>query len=244
MSEAALHKDRFEAIEAFLLGTMSPEARYRFEQELLADVALRGEVELQRENTLAVELAGITRTLQAARGEHHGTGPASGGGNWTTYLKYAAMVAVLILGAVWWSTRPTENERLFAEYYVEDPGLPVPMSAVNDPVFQDAMVAYKLGDYAEARTKWGNLLQAVPGNDTLRFYIANAYVAEGDAKAAIPLFQAVADAPSSAFHDKARWYLVLAYLHEGRLNELPDTILENDPVYGERVRAIRSRIHS
>ena len=74
------------------------------------------------------------------------------------------------------------------------------MSAVNDPVFQDAMVAYKLGDFAEARTKWGNLLQADPGNDTLRFYIANAYVAEGDAKAAIPLFQAVADAPVSYTH--------------------------------------------
>lgn len=243
MSEAALHKDRFEAIEAFLLDTMSPEARHRFEQELAADTELREEVELQRENTLAVELAGISRTLQAARAEHREVAPAPAGPSWTTYLKYAAMVAVLILGAVWWFARPAENERIFAEYYVEDPGLPVPMSAVNDPVFQDAMVAYKLGDFAEARTKWGNLLEREPDNDTLRFYIANTYLAEGDAKAAIALYKTVSDAPSSAFRDKARWYLFLAYLHEGRLNELPDTMLVNDPAYGERVRTIRSRIH-
>ena len=243
MNEAALHKERFEAIEAFLLGTMSPEESHRFEQELAVDASLRDEVELQRENTLAIELAGITRTLQSARAEHREVTTASNGNSWTTYLKYAAMVAVLILGAVWWITRPAENERLFAEYYVEDPGLPVPMSAVNDPVFQDAMVAYKLGDYAEARTKWGNLLQREPDNDTLRFYIANTYLAEGDAEAAIQLFQAVANTPSSTFHNKARWYLFLAYLREGRLNELPDTTLVNDPTYGERVRAVRAKTH-
>jgi len=241
MSEAALHKDRFETIEAYLLGTLDPATRARFEQEMAVDTTLCEEVELQRENTLAVELAGITRTLQAARAEQHDAVPARN--SWTTYLKYAAMVAVLILGALWWSRRPAENERLFAEYYVEDPGLPVPMSAVKDPVFQDAMVAYKLGDFAEARSKWSNLLQSAPDNDTLRFYIANTYLAEGNATAAIPLFQAVADAPTSAFHGKARWSLFLAYLHEGRLNELPDTTLVNDPVYGERAQAIRSKIH-
>lgn len=243
MSEAALHKDRFEAIEAYVLGTMGPDARHRFEQELAVDDSLREEVELQRENTLAVELAGITRTLQEARAGHREADPAPAGSSWTTYLKYAAMVAVLVIGAVWWFARPSENERLFAEYYVEDPGLPVPMSAVSDPVFQDAMVAYKLGDYPEARTKWGNLLELEPDNDTLRFYIANTYLGEGDAKAAIPLYKTVSEASSSPLRDKARWYLFLAYLHEGRLNELPDTMLVNDPAYGERVRTIRSRIH-
>ena len=244
MNEGALHKDRFEAIEAYVLGTMDQATRERFAQELAADASLREEVELQRDNILAVELAGLTRTLEAVRAEHRGVDLSPTGSSWTTYLKYAAMVAVLVLGAVWWFARPAENERLFAEYYVEDPGLPVPMSAVKDPVFQDAMVAYKLGDHAEARTKWGNLLEAEPGNDTLRFYIANTYLAEGDAKAAIPLFQAVADAPSSTFQGKARWYLFLAYLQEGRLKELPDTMLLHDPVHGERVRAIRSKFHS
>ncbi|MBK9422246.1 MAG: hypothetical protein IPN44_14530 [Flavobacteriales bacterium] len=243
MNEAALHKDRFEAIEAYLLGTMPPEERHRFEQELAADALLRDEVELQGENTLAIELAGITRTLQAVREEHREMSPAASGKSWTIHLKYAAMVAVLMVGAVWWIARPPENERLFAEYYVEDPGLPVPMSAVNDPVFQDAMVAYKLGDFAEARNKWGDLLQREPSNDTLRYYMANTYLAEGDAQAAIPLYESVAGAPGSAFHDKARWYLFLSYLHEGRLNELPDTMLARDTYYGEKERSVRSRIH-
>ena len=242
MSKGVLHMDRFETIEAYLLGSMDPVARERFEQELAGDAELRAEMELQRESTLAVELAGITRTLQAVRADHRESGPAGSGPNWTNLLKYAAMVAVLVFGATWWLGRPAEHERLFAEYYVEDPGLPVPMSAVNDPLFQDAMVAYKLGDYEEARTKWGSLLHQEPFNDTLQFYIANAYLAEGNAQAAMPLFQAVADRSASAFHSKARWKLFLAYLHEGRLNELPDTTLVNDPDHGDEVHHIRSKL--
>ncbi len=236
-----LDKQRFEAIEVFLLDQMPADARAAFMAEMERDASLRREVEMQRDNMLSVELAGFTRTLQAVSAEHIGLTAAASG--WKAMLKYAAMVALLLAGALWWMARPDKHERLFAEYYVQDSGLPVPMSAVNNPVFHDAMVAYKLGDYGEARTKWGNLLQADPGNDTLRFYIANAYLAEGDAKAAIPLFQAVADQYGSAFHEKARWYLFLAYLREGRLNALPDTMLVNDPVYGDRVRAVRSRIH-
>ena len=242
MSKGALHMDRFETIESYVLGNMSPASHERFEQELAKDADLQAEVELQRENILAVELAGVTRTLQAIRAEHRGSGTAGAGPNWTSFLKYAAMVAVLVFGVLWWLGRPAEHERLFAEYYVEDPGLPVPMSAVNDPLFQDAMVAYKLGDFAEARTKWGNLLQQEPSNDTLQFYIANAYLAEANAQAAMPLYQAVADRPASAFHAKARWNLFLAYLHEGRLNELPDTTLVNDPDHGEQVRHIRAKL--
>ena len=243
MSEGALPKDRFETIEAFLMGTMEPDARQRFQQELAADAQLHAEMELQRDNTLAVELAGLTRTLQSISAEHREEVAATAGRPWTTYLKYAAMVALLAIGAVWWLARPPESERVYAEYYVQDPGLPVPMSAVKDPVFQDAMVAYKLGEFAEARSKWGGLLQAEPNNDTLRFYIANTYLAQGDAKAAIPLFQNIAEVPGSAFHNNARWYLFLALLHEGRLNELPDSTLVQDPVYGARVSAIRAKLH-
>ena len=63
MSKAALRQERFETIEAYLLGTMGDAERLAFEQELASDADLRAEVEAQRENTLAVELGAFTRTL-------------------------------------------------------------------------------------------------------------------------------------------------------------------------------------
>lgn len=224
-------------MEAFLLGTMPAAERTRFEQEMAQDADLRSEVELQRENMLAVELGGMQSSLCGIMDEEQRQVPQL----WRI-LKYAAAAALLIAGAAWWFSRPPLNERLYAEYHVADPGLPVPMSATRDPDFQDAMVAYKLGDLEEARAKWSRLLSADPANDTLNYYIASADLSNGDVAASIPYFKAVATDSSSAFHAKARWYLFLAYLHEGRWQDMQALGLEHDPVYGERVRHIEDLI--
>lgn len=242
MMEAPLQQDRFEAMEAYVLGRMDGVQRGRFEAELAADEALRAELALHREHIMAVELAGVERQLSqlAAVLDDDGAGVSPfPSGHW---LKYAAMVAVLVLGALWWANRPATNERLFAEHHAPDPGLPVPMSAVDNPHFHDAMVAYKLGDYNEAYGKWSSLLAHDPGNDTLIYFMASARLAAGDAGAAIPLFQRVAGQPGSAFHKKARWYLFLSCLREGRYEELHALGLEQDSTYGDRVRRIENEL--
>jgi hypothetical protein len=242
MSQGALDRGRFETIEAYVLGTMPAEERMRFEQDLANNEVLRAEVELQRENTLAIELGGVERMLRTLGAEHAGQEGKEGGG-WMQYLKYAAVVAVLLSGAVWWMSRTPAHERLYAEHFVADPGLPVPMSATDDLAFHDAMVAYKMGEYAEARAKWSPLLQADPTNDTLRYYIAIASLAEGDAAAAVPLFEGLAEEPVSAFSDKSRWFLFLAYLKTGEVAKAKAMSFDGDPMYAERVRAIKAELH-
>ncbi len=240
MNEGALHQHRFETIEAYLLGTMPVAEQERFEAEMTSDTGLKAEVDLQRENMLAVELGGMRSTLRAITNQdvpaHHDRAAAA----WTSYLKYAAAIALIVSVAVWWSARPTADERLFAEHFVVDPGLPVPMSISNDPVFHDAMVAYKLGDYEEARSKWSTLLADRPANDTLRYYMGAAALAGGHATDAIPLLQAVSVDSTSSFGTKARWYLFLAYLKAGDRKGMEAIGLDDDPAYGERVREIKS----
>lgn len=243
MSKAALRQDRFEAIEAYLLGTMSDTQQVAFELELTSDADLRAEVEAQRENTLAVELGAFTRTLaSAAEAEGSKEDGSLRGSSWAPYLRYAAAVALVMGATLWFIGRPSANERLFAEHYVADPGLPVPMSATDDHVFQDAMVAYKLGDYAEARAKWAGLAQERPDSDTLRFYIACATLGEGDATAAVPLLKGVGDEGRSVFARKARWFLFLAYVKQDAVTEALAVPLDDDATYGERVRAIKAEL--
>lgn len=239
MSKGALPQGRFEAIEAYLLGTMPAAEQVRFVQELGTDPELRAEVELQRENMLAVELGGMHRSLRSimVQDEERGTT------GWGHFLKYAAVVAALLIGALWWFSRPPLNERLYAEYHQVDPGLPVPMSATRNPAFQDAMVAYKLGNFGEAIAKWTSLLSISPANDTLNYYIASAQLAKGNAAEAIPLFKAVANDRASVFHAKARWFLFLSLLHEGRNEEMRTLGMEQDSTYGERVRQIEEKMN-
>lgn len=241
MSQGALDRSRFEAIEAYVLGTMTDDERTRFDQDLAGDADLRQEMELQRENILAVELGGVTRMMKSISAEQGREERASG--SWKQYLKYAAVVTIILSVSLWLLSRPSTNERLFAEHFTADPGLPVQMGASTDPAFSDAMVAYKLGDYVEARAKWAPLLQQEPMNDTLRFYIASAALASGDADAAIPLFKELGEQPTSAFQGRSRWYLFLAYVRTGKAEDAKAMKLEDDGTYGERVRAITSKLN-
>jgi hypothetical protein len=240
MSLGALDRPTFEAIEAYVLDRMAPAERAAFEQRMADDAALRAEVELERENIRAVELGGMERIIRRVR-EEHAVRREQGGG-WTTWLKYAAVVAVLLGGALWFILRPSTNERLFAEHFAPDPGLPVAMGATDDPAFADAMVSYKEGKYAEARAKWEPMALAHLGNDTLRYYLASAALGMGDVDFAVPLLEGVAADPASAFAGKARWYLFLAYIRKGERQQALSVPLDDDPVYGERVRKLKTQL--
>lgn len=234
-----LDSTRFETIESYLLGKMPAGERRAFITAMEQDAELGREVEMQRDTMLSVELAGFTRTVQAVAASQ-AVAPARTGGS--TFLKYAAMLALLLAGAIWWGTRPETHERLYAQYHVADPGLPVPMSISSNPGFHDAMVAFKMGEFEEARAKWAPLLQQQPLNDTLRYYTASALLEMDSTEQAIPLLEHLAADSSSRFVDKARWYLFLAYLRTGRTDQLGQVQLDEHPVYGGRVRTIKDEL--
>jgi len=238
MSSSALDRTTFEAIEAYVLDRMSDEERTVFEQRMAGDAVLRAEVELEQENIHAVELGGVTRMLKEIASEEVASEKKD---SWKQYLKYAAVVAVILSGSLW-LLRPSANERLFAEHFTADPGLPVAMSSTDDPAFADAMVSYKEGKYAEARAKWSPLLQQAPMNDTLRYYIASTWLAEGDANEAIPLLEGLVDGPDSALRTKAQWFLLLAYVRAGETAKAQAMGLDTDPTYGDRVRVIKAQL--
>jgi len=244
MKQGALDRSRFETIEAYVLDNMPALDRARFEGEMVDDADLREEVLLQTENTLAIEWGGGSRLLRRIGAEQASARPdrISERADRGRYLKYAAAIAIILSGSLWILTRPSTNERLYAEHFIADPGLPTPMSATNDFAFHDAMVAYKLGDHAEARSKWAALLQAQPANDTLRYYIASAALGMEDEVAAIPLFDGLTKDTASIFRDKAKWYLFLAYIKNDQVAKAKAISFDGDVPYGEQVRAIKAEL--
>ncbi len=247
MNESALHQDRFEAIEAYLLGKLSADAQDRFEQDMAHDALLRREVEVQRENMLAVEMGGLRQAVRSVMDQDRSMARRHTI-TWSDYLKYAAAIALVLAVAVWWLARPNMNERLFAQHHVTDPGMPVPMSLpaqgyglASDAAFLDAMVSFKMGEYARAHADWTAMLERIPSNDTLRYYVAAAAMEQDLVQDAAPLFAAVASG-HSAFAQRARWSLFLIYVRTDDTAARLALGMEHDPVYGERVRAINERL--
>lgn len=238
---SALDRPTFEQIEAYVLGRMAAEERLRFEQRLAADPALRAEVELERENILAIELGGMERMLKEVREEH--SEQRDQGGGWSTWLKYAAAVAVLLGGALWFTLRPSAHERVFAAHFTPDPGLPVAMGTTDSHAFNDAMVAYKLGDLGEAIGKFTSLLKENPASDTLRYYIGCAELNAGRPERAAPMLMAVADQEVSVFASKARWYAFLALVRSGDRNAAEAIRFNAGDPYVAKAKAVLSELN-
>lgn len=240
MKEGTLDRPTFEAIESYVLDRMPADERAAFEQRMTEDATLREEVELERENIQAVELGGLSRMLKGIAQQDREEERAAP--RWTDFLKYAALIAGLTTAAIWWMNRTPLNEELYTEYFTPDPGLPVKMGTTGHATFADAMVAYKLGDYAEARAKWQPLLSLEPGNDTLRYYLASAWLAENNTAQAIPILEELSQEPTSTFTARAQWFLFLAYVRSGEEAKARTLPLDNDPTYGARVKAIKSEL--
>ena len=240
MNKGALDRTTFEAIEAYVLDRMSPTERAAFELRLVGEPDLRVELELERENIRAVELGGLQRTLRSIALEDRDTEHKTDGG-WGRYLAYAASIALLFSMAIWWFARPPINERLYAEHFTPEPGLPVTMGATDDPAFADAMVYYKEGRYAEASERWMPLLEREPANDTLLFYTAMVDMVADDGARAMAKLSTVAQRPS-IFQSRARWYLFLLNVEQGSIQDARALGLEKDGVYGERVQHILSEL--
>ncbi len=133
-------------------------------------------------------------------------------------IAIAAIMTILIgIGSLYFITRPNPHQQLFALYFEPDPGLPTTMGATTKFEFLDAMVDYKQGLYSQAIKKWKPLLKHNPGNDSINYFIAMAYLAKDNEQSAIEHLLPVINNTQSIFNKDANYYLGLTYLKLGKL---------------------------
>ncbi len=129
------------------------------------------------------------------------------------YFRKIAVAAILIiaLGSFWFLSQNT-NDKLYAKYFIPDPGLATTMSENANFEFYDAMVNYKQEDYKTAINKWNELLKTKPENDTLNYFIGVAHLADKSENQSIQFLEKVTSTTKSVFKNEAYYYLALAYL--------------------------------
>lgn len=99
----------FEQIDAYLLGTLPPEARQAFEAELRSDVRLREQVELQswmieaiceQRKAMLKQMLSSTNTLV----------PSAGLSNWAKWIGGSgAAITILLVWLSWWQMRQDKS---------------------------------------------------------------------------------------------------------------------------------------
>lgn len=211
-----MNQEQFEEIEQYLTGKMASDEKAAFEERIASNFSLRKEVDAYKMLIDGVQEKALRDQLDAFHREVDSVDPAvkrpirrlSG------IQRYSIAASIIVvLGIGFWLIRnqTSADQRLFKEYFQPDPGLMTPMSTSFNYEFYRGMVDYKQGKYSSAIERWEVLRKQKPENDTLRYYLGVAWLAEGDASQAIQ-FLDWPDDLQSVFNPDRYFYLGMAYL--------------------------------
>lgn len=131
----------------------------------------------------------------------------------------AAAILVILVGIYWMMGIGNPSERVFAENFKPDVGLPLRMENASAYAFYEGMLDYKLEDYEAAIEKWEVLLRPKPQNDTLNYFLGVSHLALGDAAKALEYLGNQERYRQGIFKDDAAWYAALAKIKEGNFEE-------------------------
>lgn len=134
-----------------------------------------------------------------------------------SFLKYAIAACVIIGLSVFASKYfidTTNTDDLFAENFAayRNIVLPIERGEGIDTPQEEAFFKYEIKEYAAAIEGFETEFEKTKEPYYL-FYMANAYLALGNTKQAIPLLEKHQSFKDD-FYEKSQWYLALAYLKE------------------------------
>ncbi len=225
--EEQIPQVEFEQIERFIRNEMPPDEYHAFASRIERDPALAARVREIRLVMTGVGEAMLGEKLQKLHGETTNKGKVRPISKPRYWLAAAGIIGLLGI-FIWMFSRPTENERLFTEFFEPDPGLMTSMGITDEYSFNRAMVDYKTGKYAEALATWEPMLASDIKNDTLNYFIGLSWLGEDEPKKAVILLRKIADDPASEFRIESYWYLGLALLKDGQVEEAKTFIARSD----------------
>lgn len=229
-----ISQDLFEEIERYLSGAMNPEERNTFENKLQNDKKLKEEVEVQRELIRAVEIGSMKNDLEEIHRKNFSSQKRP-----AFWYGIAASVIVILSIGIWIVNEESDADKLFAEYTITEPGLPVPMSATSDYDFHDAMVDFKIEKYDSARLKWEKLLKENPENDTLNYYLGSSHFNLEEYNEASIYFETVRNEPQSPFYHKSGFYLILSWLKTEEFDKIRNFEISEESEFKTQIGEIK-----
>lgn len=138
-----------------------------------------------------------------------------------------AAVLVVSFGILWIMQNNSTLEKIFAENFKPDIGLPLKMGTATNLEFYEGMVEYKQGNYESAIDQWQVLWKNNANNDTLNYFLGVANLAHGNSKESLQFLQNPQRFNKSFFKEDAAYYAALANIKEGRLEDAKSILKKN-----------------
>ena len=153
---------------------------------------------------------------------------------WMIAASFLIIVSLSIWGVK--STYYPSHEAIFAEYFQADRNTVQPIVRGENlkTIEYRAFVAYESKDYYKAINLFNSVTS--PDETYILYYKALCFLSLDKNEEAINLLQQIStrnesDINASNFHQRAKWYLSLAYINEGNKDQAISTLknIKNDP---------------
>ncbi len=210
----------FEQIQDYLDGTLPPEDRQRFEEELARNVDLQLETDRQRMlgETLRKRLVAehdvpaLRATLKDVSDQYFSDTVKKKRPTLIRWLIPLAAAACLLVVSNWLGWFATDYDAL--------PRISVSATRGVDQEegFREAAEAFNDANYARSSDLFGALAYQDTGTVRNRYYLGLSYFGSKDLEQAVGALTPVADG-SSVFADDARYFLAVALWRLGKLDE-------------------------
>lgn len=200
-------KDYTDLINQYLDGAMSPSEEEAFLAQVKNDKALTHELDLIRDIRKGIDLHGSQRLkhLLQKREAQHLKKP-----KWPVWKVAASLFIACGLGYFIFQFAGGQKSNLYEEYYLPYPNIISPISRSHATAISDGFTYYEQEEYQLAADLLLKQIKAGQDNDTVKFYLAQTYMAMDKTTEAISYLQQISE--NSRFHEPAEWYLGLAYL--------------------------------
>ena len=228
----------FEEIERYLDGEMTDQEKLAFEQRLTNEPLLKQEYDVlnsvvnQVQNSKREELKSLLQKADLELDDKPINRPSG-----VLFWRYAIAASITLMISLsifyYYNSKVDNREKLVAAYWQKDKGLPVLMDENSNASLDNAMTAYKSGNYDYAFSQ----LEALTQTDTVLYY--EGLCSFELKKDATTYIKPVAENSSSVFQAKAKYYLLLLYIKADKkvdavklLNEL---LKETEHPYREQI---------
>ncbi len=250
-----------QLIEKYLDGSLEEKERQQVEERAAKDSAFRNLIRLHREVDQSIsdnELAAFRQTITEVETAYFRSAtPAENSlsvshrQQWLSLLRIAAVV-ILIAGAGvtigHLLTHKSVAEKLYTRYYAayEVDGT-LRSSSPSGNLVAPAIADYSRGNYAEALETLNNVVKADAGNNLAWFFRGLACLGTGDTSEAIRSFSAISGTWDSPCVEHRDWYLALAYLRAGKIDEASrmfSAMVQYNGYYAKEAASILKRLRS
>lgn len=171
----------------------------------------------------------IRPTLHSLRDAvHHRAGQLTGTRrNWKVYYRIAAVLVVAVAALLYLFGQKPQHEILFDKYFKPYPNtIPITRGESEEIELKRGLAEYEFENYEQAIIILEDVVTSKPENTAAKFYLGMSHLCLHQPDSAVAQFRSVIQHGKNPFVEPARWYLGLAVLKSGKLDQA-STIFSN-----------------